>query len=208
MKTDINLYEERYTFIWRPIYIYMKTDRHFYEDRYTFIRRQMFIYMKTDIHFYEDRYTLIWRQIYIYMKTDINFFEDRYTFIWWPIHIYMNTDIHLYEDWYTFFYIISLISSENEEKFRQICREIHNTNFIPNNYFFLENRFVCEIIGKYCAAGQATEDNVAHAHCMPEPKSTNTPSKYITHCFSTATVVAKSTSLLRYTYMYMACFVF
>jgi hypothetical protein len=31
----------------------------------------------------------------------------------------------------------------------------------------LKNRAVCEIMWKkYCGAGQATDDNMAHAHCM------------------------------------------
>ena len=30
--------------------------------------------------------------------------------------------------------------------------------------FFLENRAV--IVEKYCRAGQATDENMAHAHCM------------------------------------------
>jgi len=32
---------------------------------------------------------------------------------------------------------------------------------------FCENRVVYEIMWKkYCTAGQATDDNMAHAHCM------------------------------------------
>jgi len=30
----------------------------------------------------------------------------------------------------------------------------------------LENRAVLRKCGKYCRAGQATDDNMAHAHCM------------------------------------------
>jgi len=34
-------------------------------------------------------------------------------------------------------------------------------------YFFFENRAFYEITWKkYCRAGQATDDNMAHAHCM------------------------------------------
>jgi hypothetical protein len=40
------------------------------------------------------------------------------------------------------------------------------THFVFCN-FFLENRAVCELTWKiYCSAGQDTEDNMAHAHCM------------------------------------------
>jgi len=33
---------------------------------------------------------------------------------------------------------------------------------------------------KYCRAGQATDDNMAHAHFMPIPKATNPHSQYVT----------------------------
>ena len=36
-----------------------------------------------------------------------------------------------------------------------------------NNFFFFENRAVYEIMWKkYSEAGQATDDNMAHARCM------------------------------------------
>jgi hypothetical protein len=46
-------------------------------------------------------------------------------------------------------------------------------------------------VEKYCRARQATDDNMAHAHCMLD----NSGYKYTlricnTHCFSAATVVA------------------
>ena len=34
---------------------------------------------------------------------------------------------------------------------------------------------------KYCRAGQATYDNMEHAHCMLVPKATYTHSEYVTH---------------------------
>jgi hypothetical protein len=47
-------------------------------------------------------------------------------------------------------------------------RENKNTQFMFTNLFFsLENRAVYEIMWeKYCRAGQATDDNMAHAHCV------------------------------------------
>jgi hypothetical protein len=45
-------------------------------------------------------------------------------------------------------------------------RENQNTHFVFSN-FFLANLAVCEIMWKkYCRAGQATDDSMAHAHCM------------------------------------------
>jgi hypothetical protein len=48
----------------------------------------------------------------------------------------------------------------------KIVEEIKtHVSFSPT--FFFENRAVYEIImEKYCRAGQATDDNAAHAHCM------------------------------------------
>jgi hypothetical protein len=38
------------------------------------------------------------------------------------------------------------------------------THFMFNNFFF--NRAIYDIVEKYCRAGQATDDNMAHEHCM------------------------------------------
>jgi len=39
---------------------------------------------------------------------------------------------------------------------------------------------LCTNVEKYSRAGQATEDNMAHAHCMLDPpKAANTPSEYV-----------------------------
>jgi hypothetical protein len=47
------------------------------------------------------------------------------------------------------------------------CRENQNTLFVFSNIFFFENRAVYEIMWKkYCTAGQTTDDNMAHEHCM------------------------------------------
>jgi hypothetical protein len=49
------------------------------------------------------------------------------------------------------------------------CREIPNTNFMLSNIYFNENHAVYEVMwGKYCRAGQATDDyNMAPAHYIP-----------------------------------------
>jgi hypothetical protein len=61
-------------------------------------------------------------------------------------------------------------------------------------------------VEKYCGAGQATGDNMAHAHCMLDTKGyEHTLRIFNTHCFSSATMVAERASLLRHTYV--ACLV-
>ena len=48
--------------------------------------------------------------------------------------------------------------AEKLKKHHTVCSE---------NVFLIENRAVYEIVKKkYCRAVQATDDNMAHAHCM------------------------------------------
>jgi hypothetical protein len=45
-------------------------------------------------------------------------------------------------------------------------KENQNTHFVFSN-FLSENRVVYEIMWeKYCSLGQATDNDMAHAHCM------------------------------------------
>jgi hypothetical protein len=45
------------------------------------------------------------------------------------------------------------------------CKKIHTHVLCPITFFL--NRAVYELLWKkYCRAGQATDDNMAHAHCM------------------------------------------
>jgi hypothetical protein len=45
------------------------------------------------------------------------------------------------------------------------CRESQNTHFIFNN-FFLNRAFYEVTWKKYCIAGQATDENMAHERCL------------------------------------------
>jgi len=48
----------------------------------------------------------------------------------------------------------------------EICIRNQNTHFVFSNFFF-ENRAVFEITWKKVVElGQATDDDMAHAHCM------------------------------------------
>jgi hypothetical protein len=47
----------------------------------------------------------------------------------------------------------------------KVCRENQNTHFMFKHFFF-ENFAVNDNVEKYCTAGQATGDSMAHAHCM------------------------------------------
>jgi hypothetical protein len=47
----------------------------------------------------------------------------------------------------------------------QSCRGNHNTHFIFSNFFSKIVPFV-DKVEKQSTAGQATDDNVGHAHCV------------------------------------------
>jgi hypothetical protein len=44
--------------------------------------------------------------------------------------------------------------------------ELIKTHILFSVTFFSENRAVYEKMNKYCGAGQVTDDNTGHAHCM------------------------------------------
>jgi len=46
------------------------------------------------------------------------------------------------------------------------CRENQNTHFIFNGVFFWKSYFLLDNVKKYCRTGQATDDSMAHAHCV------------------------------------------
>jgi len=49
----------------------------------------------------------------------------------------------------------------------QNCTGNKKKHFVITNCFFSENRgFFCDNLEKYLRTGQATDDNMAHAHCM------------------------------------------
>jgi hypothetical protein len=48
-------------------------------------------------------------------------------------------------------------------------------------------------VGEYCRAGQATDDNMAHAHCMVDTEDYKHTLRICnTYCFTTETVVART----------------
>jgi len=72
----------------------------------------------------------------------------------------------LREDRYTFWIIplsvILRVSSVSDHS----CRESRNRHFMFNNLFSKIVPFLWDNVEKYCTAAQATDDNMAHAHCM------------------------------------------
>ena len=78
-----------------------------------------------------------------------------------------NTGHFTWRTMYIFDHIL-FSSSYNEICFqKKICWETRNTHFMMKNVFFFLRKSCClwDKVEKYCRAGQATDDNTAHAHC-------------------------------------------
>jgi hypothetical protein len=57
-----------------------------------------------------------------------------------------------------------LSESLTVSKMHQMFLDTYQTHFVFNNFFFSENRAL--YFKKYFRSGQATDKNMAHAHCM------------------------------------------
>ena len=102
----------------------------------------------------------------IFMKFDIwGFFENLSWKFKFHYHLTVITAT-VHEDRYTF----TLISRSVLFRMRNVSdksgRENQNTHFL---FSYSPPRKSCRLwdnVEKYCRAGQATDDNMAHAHCM------------------------------------------
>jgi hypothetical protein len=58
-------------------------------------------------------------------------------------------------------------------------------------FFFRKSCRLWDNVGKYCRVGQATDDNIAHAHCILDTQGSKHTRRICNiYCFSTATMVA------------------
>ena len=70
----------------------------------------------------------------------------------------MKTNIHFYPYLAHFFL--------EWEMFRAKVVEEIKTHILCSLIFFFGNLLVCDNVEKHCSAGQAADNNIAHAHCM------------------------------------------
>jgi hypothetical protein len=100
--------------------------------------------------------------------------------------------------------------SQNEKLFRQICRE---KTHILTAILFLSQKS-CRLwdnVMKYSRAGQATDDNMAHAHCMLDKWGYKNTLKICNNSgSSTATTVARTRLelMLIRTLLYLHCYTY
>jgi hypothetical protein len=116
----------------------------------------------------------------------------------------------LHEDRYTFFIISRSILLRMRNVSDKSCRENQNTRFLFSNLFFLKSCHLWDNVEKYCRAGQATDDNMAHAHFTLGTKSykhaLRIHSEYVTRiAFPLQQWLHESASMLRYTHI--ACLI-
>jgi hypothetical protein len=72
--------------------------------------------------------------------------------------------VTLHEDQYTFFISLSILRRMKNFSDRS-CRESRDAHFMFNNFLAQIVPFM-RYVEKCCRAGQATDNNMAHAHCM------------------------------------------
>jgi hypothetical protein len=72
----------------------------------------------------------------------------------------------LHEDQYTFFITSRSVLHRMRNVLDKSFREKQTTHWCSMIFSFSKNLAFYEIAGKYCRAGKAADENVAHAHCM------------------------------------------
>jgi len=130
--------------------------------------------MKTNIHFwsYLAQFFLEWEmfqtkvveKIKTHVLCSVTFFLSLEKFKFhWNLTIITGT---LHEDQYTFLITSHSVLLRMRNVSDKSCRENQNTRFVFSNFFPRKSWPLWENVEEYCRAGQATDGNMAHAHCM------------------------------------------
>jgi hypothetical protein len=99
-----------------------------------------------------------------------------------------NMTVTWHEDQYTFVTISRSFLLRMRNVSEKHYRENQNIHFVWNNFF--KSRLLWDNVEKYRIAGQATDGNTAHAHCMLDNLGhKHTIRICYTYSFSTATMV-------------------
>ena len=113
----------------------------------------------------------------------------------------------LYTKTNNFFWYLAHFFLEWEIISDKSCGANQNTHFRVNFFFFFPPPKIVPFVRyveKCCTPGQATDDSMAHAHCMLDARDyKHTLSVCNTYCFSTAIMVARSR--VNVTLYYVAC---
>jgi hypothetical protein len=86
---------------------------------------------------------------------------------------------------------MSLSSPYNNNVSHKVVQETKTHHILFSVTFFRKLCRLSDNVGKYCRAGQATDNNMAHAHCMLDNYSYKHPLSICNiHCIATKTMVA------------------
>jgi len=111
-----------------------------------------------------------------------------------PLYIYNN---------------FSLSFSLNEKCFRKRCRENQNTHFMFHDFFPRKLCRLWDSVTKYCTAGHAIDDKMAHAVCLLGNSGyKHTLSLCNVYCFSTTTVARTRLNITLYVHCLSCLFSF
>jgi hypothetical protein len=107
--------------------------------------------LQVDVFFYESWYLRIFpkcvEKIQVTLKPD----KDKWYSTWRPIYSFIIS----------LSFLLRMINVSDNS-----CRENQYTHFVFSNFFSRKSCHLWEIVEKYCRAGQAADDNMAHARCM------------------------------------------
>ena len=82
--------------------------------------------------------------------------------------------------------------------FHKVFVKYIKTHVLPLIFFCRKSWPLWDNVEEYCTAGQATEDNMEHARFIPDTYGyKHTLTICNTYCFSTATMIALTASVLR-----------
>jgi hypothetical protein len=104
----------------------------------------------------------------------------------------------LHEDRYTFPIISRSIFLEWKVFQRKVVEKLE-TQTLCSITIFLNPFLLWDNVEKCCRAGQATDDNMAHAHCVLDTQGYKNTHTCNTHCFPLQQWLHECASVLRYT---------
>jgi hypothetical protein len=115
------------------------------------------LYTQTDVHF-------LWH-LSEFLMTSVRIFDD--------VPEYLMTSVRIFYDMSEFFMTCQNIWWHLSEFFLRMRNvagnnftENQNTHFIFNNIFYRKSFRLWDNVEKYGRAAQATDDSMAHAHCV------------------------------------------
>ena len=145
----------------------------------------------------------------IFMKFDIGAFSENLSTVLKFHYNRLRITGTLHNDKYTFLSYLAQFFIEWEIFQTKFLHKNRNTHLIFKNLFFFFFRKSCglwDIAENYSRAGQATDDNTVHAHCMLDTWGYKDTLRICnTYCFSTATMVGRWHVSVTLYVLYIAC---